>query len=127
MAMANAPKSVAAESGSHWRLPFPLHLPRAPKSLRSHRRHARYKAFRDQIFRFAGTCEATSVETSLKVVGNILLSASLIAVGLLLACRSAAPPSPLQMTLKIVPDHPSMTKPMTFTLHLTDDHGPGGE
>ena len=27
------------------------------------------------------------------------------------------------MTLKIVPDHPSMTKPMTFTLHITYDHG----
>lgn len=27
------------------------------------------------------------------------------------------------MTLKTAPDHPSMTKPMTFTLHLTDDHG----
>jgi len=26
------------------------------------------------------------------------------------------------MTLNISPDHPSMTKPMTFTLHITDDH-----
>jgi nitrogen fixation protein FixH len=57
----------------------------------------------------------------LKVRGNILLGASLIAVGLLLACRSTA--APLQMTLKTVPNHPSMTKPMTFTLHITDDHG----
>lgn len=57
----------------------------------------------------------------MKVRGNTLLSASLIAVGLMLACRSTA--APLQMTLKTVPDHPSMTKPMTFTLRLTDDHG----
>lgn len=57
----------------------------------------------------------------MKLRGNILLGASLIAVGLMLACRSTAPP--LQMTLKTAPDHPSMTKPMTFTLHLTDDHG----
>lgn len=64
------------------------------------------------------------MERSLKLRGTILLGASLIAVGLLLSCRSsAAPPSPLQMTLKIAPDHPSMTKPMTFTLHVTDDHG----
>ncbi len=62
-----------------------------------------------------------SVERSLKVRGNILLGASLLAIGLLLACRSTA--APLQMTLKIAPDHPSMTKPMTFTLHITDDHG----
>ena len=62
-----------------------------------------------------------SMERLLKVRGNILLGASLIAVGLLLACRSTA--APLQMTLKIVPDHPSMTKPLTFTLHITDDHG----
>jgi nitrogen fixation protein FixH len=61
------------------------------------------------------------VEISLKVRGNILLGASLLAVGLLLACRSTA--APLRMTLKIAPDHPTMTKPMTFTLHLTDDHG----
>ena len=59
----------------------------------------------------------------MKVLVNILLGASLIAVGLLLACRSTAAPSSLQMTLKIAPDHPSMTKPMTFTLHITDDHG----
>ncbi len=59
----------------------------------------------------------------MKVLVNILLGASLIAVGLLLACRSSAAPSSLQMTLKIAPDHPSMTKPMTFTLHITDDHG----
>ena len=57
----------------------------------------------------------------MKVRGNILLGASLIAVGLMLACRSTA--APLQMTLRIVPDHPSMPKPMTFMLHLTDDHG----
>lgn len=62
-----------------------------------------------------------SVEISLKVRGNILLGASLLAIGLLLACRSTA--APLQMTLKIAPDHPTMTKPMTFTLHITDDHG----
>lgn len=62
-----------------------------------------------------------SVEASLKVRRNILLGASLLALGLVLACRSTA--APLQMTLKIAPDHPSMTKPMTFTLHLTDDHG----
>ena len=62
-----------------------------------------------------------SVETSLKVRVNILLGASLIAIGLLLACRSTA--APLQMTLKIAPDHPTMTKPMTSTLHITDDHG----
>jgi nitrogen fixation protein FixH len=59
------------------------------------------------------------VETSLNVRVKIL-AASLIAVVLMLACRSTAP---LQMTLKTAPDHPSMTKPMTFTLHLTDDHG----
>lgn len=57
----------------------------------------------------------------MKVLVNILLGASLIAVGLLLACRSTA--APLQMTLKIAPDHPIMTKPMTLTLHITDDHG----
>ena len=62
-----------------------------------------------------------SVEISLKVRGNILLGASLLAIGLLLACRSTA--APLQMTLKIAPDHPTMTSPMTFTLHITDDHG----
>ncbi len=61
------------------------------------------------------------LERSLKARGNILLGASLIAVGLLLACRSTT--APLQMTLKTAPDHPSMTKPMTFTVHLTDDHG----
>jgi nitrogen fixation protein FixH len=60
------------------------------------------------------------VETSLKARINILLVASLIAIGLMLDCRSTS--SPLQMTLKISPDHPSMTKPMTFTLHITDDH-----
>ena len=27
------------------------------------------------------------------------------------------------MTLKVAPDHPTMTKPMTFMLHITDDHG----
>jgi hypothetical protein len=63
------------------------------------------------------------MEISLKVRGNILLGASLIAVGLMLACRSTDTPGTLQMTLKVAPDHPSMTKPMTFTLQIADDHG----
>jgi len=27
------------------------------------------------------------------------------------------------MELKISPDHPSMTKPMTLQLHIADEHG----
>jgi hypothetical protein len=40
--------------------------------------------------------------------------------------RSSANPgeaSPWHMVLKISPEHPSMVKPMTFTLHITDEHG----
>ena len=31
--------------------------------------------------------------------------------------------SPWRMELKISPDHPSMTKPITFTIHLADERG----
>ena len=30
--------------------------------------------------------------------------------------------SPWHMDLKVSPDHPRMVKPMTFTLHITDEH-----
>ena len=60
------------------------------------------------------------MEKSLKLRINTLLAASLVAV-LTLACRSTT--APLQMTLKTAPDHPTMTKPTTFTLHVTDNHG----
>jgi hypothetical protein len=30
--------------------------------------------------------------------------------------------SPWHIELKVSPDHPRMVKPMTFTLHITDDH-----
>jgi hypothetical protein len=30
---------------------------------------------------------------------------------------------PWRLELKISPERPSMTKPMTFTLHITDEHG----
>jgi hypothetical protein len=30
--------------------------------------------------------------------------------------------SPWRIDLKVSPDHPRMVKPMTFTLHITDDH-----
>ena len=30
--------------------------------------------------------------------------------------------SPWHMDLKVSPDHPRMVKPMTFTLHIADDH-----
>ena len=30
--------------------------------------------------------------------------------------------SPWHLDLKVSPDHPRMVKPMTFTLHITDDH-----
>jgi hypothetical protein len=29
---------------------------------------------------------------------------------------------PWHMDLKVSPDHPRMFKPITFTLHITDDH-----
>jgi len=29
---------------------------------------------------------------------------------------------PWHMDLKVSPDHPRMVKPLTFTLHITDDH-----
>ena len=31
--------------------------------------------------------------------------------------------SPWHMELKVAPDHPSMAQPMTFTLHIADEHG----
>lgn len=31
--------------------------------------------------------------------------------------------SPWRMQLKVVPDHPSMTKPITFQLHIADERG----
>ena len=41
--------------------------------------------------------------------------------------RTAASPadatSPWRMELKISPDHPSMTKPMSFSVHISDEHG----
>jgi nitrogen fixation protein FixH len=30
---------------------------------------------------------------------------------------------PWRIALKVTPDHPSMTKPITFLLHITDDRG----
>ena len=30
---------------------------------------------------------------------------------------------PWRMQLKLSPNHPSMTKPVTFALHITDEHG----
>jgi hypothetical protein len=30
--------------------------------------------------------------------------------------------SPWHMDLKVSPDHPRMVRPLTFTLHITDDH-----
>ncbi len=36
---------------------------------------------------------------------------------------SADSASPWRMELKISPDHPSMTKPMTLQLHIADEHG----
>ncbi len=30
--------------------------------------------------------------------------------------------SPWHMELKVAPEHPSMAKPMTFTVHITDEH-----
>jgi len=55
----------------------------------------------------------------------------LIALLVLAACTnkqgassgSVATAGPWRLELKTVPDRPSMTKPMTFTLHITDDHG----
>lgn len=39
------------------------------------------------------------------------------------ASSSAESASPWRMELKIVPDHPSMTKPITFQLHIADESG----
>lgn len=36
---------------------------------------------------------------------------------------SVATAGPWRLELKTVPDRPSMAKPMTFTLHITDDRG----
>jgi hypothetical protein len=36
---------------------------------------------------------------------------------------SADNTGPLRLILKISPDHPSMTKPITFSLHITDEQG----
>ncbi|HEY5174793.1 MAG TPA: FixH family protein [Terriglobales bacterium] len=42
------------------------------------------------------------------------------------AASSPAPgdTSPWHMELKVSPEHPSMAKSMTFTLHITDEHAP---
>jgi len=56
----------------------------------------------------------------------------LIALLALAACQkkpsaasagSVATAGPWRLELKTIPDHPSMVKPMTFALHITDDHG----
>jgi nitrogen fixation protein FixH len=39
------------------------------------------------------------------------------------AAASADSASPWRLELKISPDHPSMTKPMTFQIHLADERG----
>ncbi len=39
------------------------------------------------------------------------------------AATSADSASPWRMELKISPDHPSMTKPITFTIHIADERG----
>jgi len=36
---------------------------------------------------------------------------------------SIATAGPWRLELRTIPDRPSMTKPMTFKLHITDDHG----
>ena len=63
------------------------------------------------------------------VVLLITLLAFMIALLALAACQkkqgtgSVATAGPWRLELKTIPDRPSMTKTMTFTLHITDDHG----
>ncbi|MGB8887231.1 MAG: FixH family protein [Candidatus Korobacteraceae bacterium] len=40
-----------------------------------------------------------------------------------MSANSADSASPWRIELKISPDHPSMTKPMTFKLHIADERG----
>ncbi|MGC2112000.1 MAG: FixH family protein [Candidatus Korobacteraceae bacterium] len=39
------------------------------------------------------------------------------------AASPADATSPWRIELKISPDHPSMTKPMSFSVHISDEHG----
>jgi hypothetical protein len=39
------------------------------------------------------------------------------------AASTADAPSPWHIELKIAPDHPSMTKPVTFIVHIVDGNG----
>lgn len=61
----------------------------------------------------------------------------LVGLGFTLACnqKTSAPEQqqvlspassetgPWHLALKVSPEHPSMTKPLTFTLHITDEQG----
>lgn len=45
-------------------------------------------------------------------------------VTFMLACKSSsAPAGPLRLTLKISPEHPSMTKPIVFDVHVENPQG----
>lgn len=56
----------------------------------------------------------------MKTLSPISLGAALVLLVLLSACARKAPTGPFQMDLKVSPDNSSMTKPITFTLHIAD-------
>jgi nitrogen fixation protein FixH len=60
-----------------------------------------------------------------RMMRAVLTASLLIAVGITSACKSGTANSAgsLHVALKVSPDHPSMVKPITFQVHVTDGGG----
>ena len=64
----------------------------------------------------------------MRIIARLVFTPLLIALLAMAACQkkptaSVATAGPWRLELKTIPDRPSMIKPMTFTLHITDNHG----